>query len=81
VGGVAAVDEDHRQYPYRRVLKVDFLFLTISPLPLASLWEKLLTGAGAELYSIYLHVTTWLLANAERCLLAKRSCCCCWRTH
>jgi hypothetical protein len=49
-------------------------------LPLASLWEKFLTSVGAELYSIYLHVTALLLANAKRCLLAKRSCCC-WRTH
>jgi hypothetical protein len=46
------------------VPKVDFLSLTISLLPLASLWEKFLTSAGAELYSIYVHV---MGAAASQC--------------
>jgi hypothetical protein len=49
------------------VPKVDFLYLTIGLLPL---WEKFPTGAGVELYSIYVHVMRRLLANAERWLLA-----------
>jgi hypothetical protein len=43
------------RYPYRRVPKVAFLFLTVGPLPLAPLWERFFAGAGAELYSVYVH--------------------------
>ncbi|CAL4897415.1 unnamed protein product [Urochloa decumbens] len=47
------------KYPYRRVPKVAFLFLTAGPLHLAPLWEKFFAGAGSrtELYSIYVHAT------------------------
>ncbi|CAN6357257.1 unnamed protein product [Urochloa humidicola] len=45
-----------RRYPYRRVPKVAFLFLTVGPLPLAPLWERFFSGAGSsDLYSIYVH--------------------------
>ncbi|RCV19678.1 hypothetical protein SETIT_3G404300v2 [Setaria italica] len=43
------------RYPYRRVPKVAFLFLTRGPLPLAPLWERFFAGAGRELYSVYVH--------------------------
>ncbi|CAN6335248.1 unnamed protein product [Urochloa humidicola] len=47
-----------RRYPYRRVPKVAFMFLTRGPLPLAPLWEKFFAGAGGrELYSVYVHAT------------------------
>ncbi|CAN6357258.1 unnamed protein product [Urochloa humidicola] len=46
------------RYPYRRVPKVAFMFLTRGPLPLAPLWEKFFAGAGSRgLYSVYVHGT------------------------
>ncbi|CAL4890675.1 unnamed protein product [Urochloa decumbens] len=46
------------KYPYRRVPKVAFMFLTRGPLPLAPLWERFFAGAGGkELYSVYVHAT------------------------
>ncbi|CAN6348668.1 unnamed protein product [Urochloa humidicola] len=46
------------RYPYRRVPKVAFMFLTRGPLPLAPLWEKFFAGAGSrKLYSVYVHAT------------------------
>ncbi|GMH14242.1 hypothetical protein Nepgr_016083 [Nepenthes gracilis] len=41
-------------YPYKRVPKVAFMFLTRGPLPLAPLWERFFKG-NDRLYSIYLH--------------------------
>jgi hypothetical protein len=45
------------RYPYRRVPKVAFMFLTRGPLPLAPLWEKFFAGADRGLYSVYVHAT------------------------
>ncbi|TYI94410.1 hypothetical protein E1A91_D02G202200v1 [Gossypium mustelinum] len=42
------------QYPFHRVPKVAFLFLTKGPVPLAPLWEKFFKGHQG-LYSIYVH--------------------------
>lgn len=42
------------EYPYKRVPKVAFLFLTRGPLPLASLWDRFFHG-HEELYSVYVH--------------------------
>ncbi|XP_058068454.1 glycosyltransferase BC10-like [Magnolia sinica] len=42
------------KYPFRRVPKVAFMFLTRGPLPLSPLWERFLKGHEA-LYSIYIH--------------------------
>ena len=41
-------------YPYKRVPKIAFMFLTKGPLPMAPLWEKFFKG-HEELYSIYVH--------------------------
>lgn len=41
-------------YPYRRVPKVAFLFLTRGDLPFAPLWDKFFKG-NQGLYSIYVH--------------------------
>nr|CAB3504178.1 unnamed protein product [Digitaria exilis] len=47
-----------RKYPYRRVPKVAFMFLTRGPLPLAPLWDKFFSGAGGrDLFSVYVHAT------------------------
>lgn len=42
------------EYPFQRVPKVAFLFLTRGPLPLAPLWERFFRGHEG-LYSIYVH--------------------------
>ncbi|OAY53112.1 glycosyltransferase BC10 [Manihot esculenta] len=41
-------------YPFKRVPKIAFMFLTKGPLPLAPLWERFLKGHEG-LYSIYVH--------------------------
>ena len=41
-------------YPFTRVPKIAFMFLTKGPLPLAPLWERFLKG-NKGLYSIYVH--------------------------
>ncbi|OEL27596.1 hypothetical protein BAE44_0011386 [Dichanthelium oligosanthes] len=42
------------EYPFQRVPKVAFLFLTRGPLPLAPLWERFFRGHEG-LYSVYVH--------------------------
>lgn len=42
------------QYPFKRVPKVAFMFLTRGPIHLAPLWEKFFQGHQG-LYSIYIH--------------------------
>ncbi|ERN15387.1 hypothetical protein AMTR_s00036p00191120 [Amborella trichopoda] len=43
-----------KKYPFERVPKVAFMFLTRGPLPLSPLWEKFLSG-HQKLFSIYIH--------------------------
>lgn len=43
-----------KKYPFNRVPKIAFMFLTKGPLPLAPLWERFLKGHEG-LYSIYVH--------------------------
>ncbi|KDP40817.1 hypothetical protein JCGZ_24816 [Jatropha curcas] len=43
-----------KEYPFRRVKKIAFMFLAKGPLPLAPLWEKFFKGHEG-LYSIYIH--------------------------
>ncbi|KAI9079228.1 hypothetical protein K1719_038833 [Acacia pycnantha] len=47
---VAAIKE----YPYHRIPKIAFMFLTKESLPLAPLWERFFKG-HEHLYSIYVH--------------------------
>ncbi|KAK4790620.1 hypothetical protein SAY86_017924 [Trapa natans] len=42
-------------YPFRRVPRVAFMFLTRGPLPLLPLWERFFQGQNRDLYSIYVH--------------------------
>uniref|UniRef100_A0A0E0D656 Uncharacterized protein n=1 Tax=Oryza meridionalis TaxID=40149 RepID=A0A0E0D656_9ORYZ len=49
-------------YPYRRVPKVAFMFLTRGPLPLAPLWERFFRGHDG-LYSVYVHALPSYRAN------------------
>lgn len=43
-----------REYPYKRVPKVAFMFLTRGPLPLSPLWERFFQGHEGK-YSVYVH--------------------------
>ncbi|KAI8531001.1 hypothetical protein RHMOL_Rhmol11G0103700 [Rhododendron molle] len=43
-----------KEYPFARVPKIAFMFLTKGPLPLAPLWERFFKGHEG-LYSIYIH--------------------------
>ncbi|CAA3011005.1 Glycosyl transferase, family 14 [Olea europaea subsp. europaea] len=43
-----------KKYPFKRVPKIAFMFLTKGPLPLAPLWERFFNGHEG-LYSIYIH--------------------------
>lgn len=43
-----------RTYPFKRVPRIAFMFLTKGPLPLAPLWERFFKGHEG-LYSIYIH--------------------------
>ena len=51
-----------RRYPFRRVPKVAFMFLTRGPLPLAPLWERFFRGHEGR-YSIYVHALPSYRAN------------------
>ncbi|GKV03527.1 hypothetical protein SLEP1_g15815 [Rubroshorea leprosula] len=43
-----------KMYPFKRVPKIAFMFLTKGPMPLAPLWERFFKGYEG-LYSIYIH--------------------------
>ncbi|CAN0907323.1 Glycosyltransferase BC10 [Linum grandiflorum] len=43
-----------QQYPFRRLPKIAFMFLSKGPLPLAPLWDRFFKGHQSR-YSIYLH--------------------------
>ncbi|KAL8156111.1 hypothetical protein AgCh_001270 [Apium graveolens] len=43
------------EYPYTRMPKVAFMFLTRGPLPMLPLWEKFFEGQSTKLYTIYVH--------------------------
>ena len=51
-----------RRYPFRRVPKVAFMFLTRGPLPLAPLWERFFRAHEGR-YSIYVHALPSYRAN------------------
>ncbi|CAL1405521.1 unnamed protein product [Linum trigynum] len=43
------------EFPFDRVPKVAFMFLTVGALPLAPLWELFFKGGDDGLYTIYIH--------------------------
>ncbi|KAI4340789.1 hypothetical protein MLD38_025595 [Melastoma candidum] len=43
------------EFPFKRVPKVAFMFLTRGPLPMLPLWEMFFEGQDKNLYSIYIH--------------------------
>lgn len=50
------------EYPFKRVPKVAFMFLTRGPLPMLPLWEKFFAGQDKRLYSVYVHSHGYELA-------------------
>ncbi|CAN0881741.1 Glycosyltransferase BC10 [Linum grandiflorum] len=50
-----------KDYPFHRVPKIAFMFLTKGPLPLAPLWERFFHGQ--EAYSIYVHALPHYVSN------------------
>eukprot|EP00252_Welwitschia_mirabilis_P011014 TRINITY_DN24789_c0_g1_i1.p1 TRINITY_DN24789_c0_g1~~TRINITY_DN24789_c0_g1_i1.p1 ORF type:complete len:394 (-),score=24.10 TRINITY_DN24789_c0_g1_i1:327-1508(-) len=50
----ASLVPERKEYPFRRVPKIAFLFLTRGPLPLIPLWEKFFKGHEG-FYSVYIH--------------------------
>lgn len=50
----ASFDPQIKSYPFKRVPKVAFMFLTRGPLPMVPLWERFLKG-HEDRYSIYVH--------------------------
>ncbi|XP_023528428.1 uncharacterized protein LOC111791361 [Cucurbita pepo subsp. pepo] len=51
-----------KEYPFNRVRKIAFMFLTKGPLPMAPLWERFFKGHEG-LYSIYIHATPSYIAD------------------
>ncbi|XP_062094013.1 glycosyltransferase BC10 [Humulus lupulus] len=52
------------EFPYKRVPKVAFMFLTRGPLPLLPLWEKFFQG-HEKLFSIYVHAVPGFKLNVS----------------
>ncbi|KAI3702025.1 hypothetical protein L6452_27615 [Arctium lappa] len=50
-------------YPFERVPKVAFMFLTRGPLPLMMLWERFFRGQDHNKYSIYVHTNPGVHLN------------------
>lgn len=50
----ASFDPQIKSFPFKRIPKIAFMFLTRGPLPMAPLWEKYFKG-HEERYSIYVH--------------------------
>ncbi|KAK4777610.1 hypothetical protein SAY87_017797 [Trapa incisa] len=51
----AAMVSRSENYPFGRVPRVAFLFLTRGPLPMLLLWERFFQGQNRDLHSIYVH--------------------------
>ncbi|WOK94554.1 hypothetical protein Cni_G03258 [Canna indica] len=52
------------EYPFKRVPKVAFMFMTRGPLPFAQLWERFFKGHKG-LYSIYVHTLPDYMLNVS----------------
>lgn len=51
---LASLTPQVKEYPFKRVPKIAFMFLTKGPLPMEPLWERFFKGHEG-LYSIYVH--------------------------
>lgn len=61
----ASMEPKRHDYPFRRVPKLAFMFLTKGPLPFAPLWEMFFKGHEG-LYSIYVHALPNYRSDFER---------------
>lgn len=52
-------------YPFRRVPKVAFMFLTRGPLPMIPLWERFFRGHD-KYFSVYVHTPRDFVLNVSR---------------
>ncbi|OWM84841.1 hypothetical protein CDL15_Pgr027628 [Punica granatum] len=55
-----------QEWPYKRVPKVAFMFLTRGPLPMLPLWERFFHGQKKNLYTIYVHALPGYDLNVSR---------------
>ncbi|XP_075511109.1 glycosyltransferase BC10-like [Primulina tabacum] len=51
----ASMVPEKEEFPFQKVPRVAFMFLTRGPLPMLPLWERFFKGQDVEKYSIYLH--------------------------
>lgn len=51
----ASLVPQKEEFPFKRVPRVAFMFLTRGPLPMLSLWERFFSGQDVQKYSIYVH--------------------------
>ena len=51
----ATLVPEKEEFPFRRVPRVAFMFMTRGPMPMLRLWERFFSGQDVEKYSIYVH--------------------------
>ncbi|XP_010479681.1 PREDICTED: uncharacterized protein LOC104758496 isoform X2 [Camelina sativa] len=61
----ASMEPQRNGYPFKRVPKLAFMFLSKGPLPFAPLWERFFEGYEG-LYSIYVHALPYYKSDFSR---------------
>ncbi|PIN18717.1 hypothetical protein CDL12_08609 [Handroanthus impetiginosus] len=51
----ASMVPQKEEFPFKRVPKVAFMFMTRGPLPMMPLWDRFFSGQDVDKYSIYVH--------------------------
>nr|GEY60116.1 glycosyl transferase, family 14 [Tanacetum cinerariifolium] len=59
----ASLVPNKAEYPFERVPKVAFMFMTRGPLPFLKLWERFFKGQDVNKYSIYVHTNPGVRMN------------------
>lgn len=59
----ASLVPQKEEFPFRRVPKVAFMFLTRGPLPMLPLWERFFSGQDVDKYTIYVHALPGFYLN------------------
>ncbi|PWA48195.1 core-2/I-branching beta-1,6-N-acetylglucosaminyltransferase family protein [Artemisia annua] len=59
----ASLVPNKAEYPFERVPKVAFMFMTRGPLPFLKLWERFFKGQDVNKYSIYVHTNPGVRVN------------------
>ncbi|KAL7082305.1 hypothetical protein ACP275_14G091000 [Erythranthe tilingii] len=68
----ASLVPEKEDFPFKRVPRVAFMFLTRGPLPLLPLWERFFSGQDKEKYSIYVHAPGFELNVADSSVFHRR---------